>query len=189
MKKSSGCKCQHCRGLFIPDRRNIRRQKFCGKVACQLASKSRSQRRWLEKPENQNHFRGPENSERVRQWRKAHPGYWRKRKPLPPVPLQETCVSQATPRQVVAVPEFILPLQDLFKDQPAALVGFIATMTGFALQEDIGPFLRSMVARGRDILSGQSARCAGGHDTDFAKPNETQAPSASRPAAARAAPV
>jgi len=29
---------------------------------------------WLNKPENKEHFRGPENVYRVQRWRKAHPG-------------------------------------------------------------------------------------------------------------------
>jgi hypothetical protein len=33
---------------------------------CRKASKVESQRRWLSKPENQNHFRGSANVERVR---------------------------------------------------------------------------------------------------------------------------
>lgn len=190
MKRRSGCKCQHCQQLFIPDRRNIGRQQFCAKAECRSASKAESQRRWLAKPENENHFRGPENTERVRQWRKEHPGYWRNRRPRASAPLQDDWKTQMAEHQSVAVPSPLVALQDDWRVQPAVLVGLIATMTGFALQEDIAPFLRSMVARGHDILSGQKgARCAGGHDPDFAKPDETQATSAPRSTAARAAPV
>jgi hypothetical protein len=68
-------KCRHCQDLFVPDHRNRNRQKYCRKPACSKASKAASQKRWLQKPENQNYFRGPENAQRVQQWRKEHPGY------------------------------------------------------------------------------------------------------------------
>jgi hypothetical protein len=44
------------------------------------ASKADSHRRWLSKPANREHFRGPANVERVRQWREANPGYWKSAK-------------------------------------------------------------------------------------------------------------
>ena len=54
-------KCRHCNKLFYPDPRNEKRQKYCSESACQKASKKASQRRWLQKPENQNYFKGPDN--------------------------------------------------------------------------------------------------------------------------------
>jgi hypothetical protein len=38
-----------------------------------------SQKRWLQKPENQDYFRGSQNVQRVQRWRKANPGYWRRK--------------------------------------------------------------------------------------------------------------
>ena len=35
------------------------------------------QRAWLAKPENRNYFRDTGNAERVRNWQKVHPGYWK----------------------------------------------------------------------------------------------------------------
>jgi len=74
-------KCQHCRGFFVPDYRNVSRQRYCSKPPCQQASKADSQRRWLQKPENHDHFRGPDNVKRVQLWRQAHPSYWRRQRP------------------------------------------------------------------------------------------------------------
>jgi hypothetical protein len=79
MKRSAKCKCLHCRELFVADFRNRGRQRHCGKPQCRKVAKALSQRRWLGKAENQNYFRGPENSARVREWRARHPGYWAKR--------------------------------------------------------------------------------------------------------------
>lgn len=36
-----------------------------------------SQKFWLAKVENREYWRGPEQVERVRQWRAVHSGYWR----------------------------------------------------------------------------------------------------------------
>jgi len=50
----------------------------------------KSQKKWLKKPENRDYFRSKENVERVREWRKSHPGYSRKRKPE--ATLQDDCI-------------------------------------------------------------------------------------------------
>jgi hypothetical protein len=72
-------KCRCCSELFLPDYRNRERQHYCGKPGCRHASKVASQRRWFRKPGNRDYFRGPKEVERVRTWRKAHPGYWKKK--------------------------------------------------------------------------------------------------------------
>ena len=68
-------KCKHCQTFFAPDPRSAKRQRYCAKAACRQASKAASQYRWLQKPANRDYFTGPTHVERVRQWRRAHPGY------------------------------------------------------------------------------------------------------------------
>jgi hypothetical protein len=77
-------KCKHCQTFFVPDPRSAKRQRYCATPACRQASKTASQRRWLQKPGKRDYFTGPTHVERVRQWRQAHPGYWR-RQDGPPV--------------------------------------------------------------------------------------------------------
>ena len=84
-------KCLHCRELFAPDYRNRERQKYCSKPECQRASKRASQQRWFQKPENRDYFRDQENIERVRKWRPAHPGYWKRSGQKKAAPLQDPC--------------------------------------------------------------------------------------------------
>ena len=60
-----------------------------------------------EKPENNNYFRGAENTDRVRQRRKANPGYRRKKKP-DPAEVQQIEVS-TTQGQPVRYPLLNLP--------------------------------------------------------------------------------
>jgi hypothetical protein len=111
-------------------------------------AKPKRERRWLQKPESQTHFRGPENRQRAKAWRKAHPGYWRKGKPQAKRPLQHLCRGQSP--QAESLTKEIVPaaLQDLFLMQPAVVVGFIATLTGSALQEDIAEAVRRLRRKG-----------------------------------------
>ena len=66
-------RCRNCKRLFIPDHRNRDRQKYCKTPDCRKASKAFSQKKWLQKPENKNYFKGPENTQRVKEWRKLNP--------------------------------------------------------------------------------------------------------------------
>ena len=75
------CKCLHCKKIFVPDYRNRERQKYCSTPECQAASKQASQQQWLSKPGNRDYFRGPENVQRVQEWRAEHPGYWKRQPP------------------------------------------------------------------------------------------------------------
>jgi hypothetical protein len=151
----------------VPDYRNVGRQRYCSKPPCQQASKADSQRRWLQKPENHDHFRGPANVKRVPLWRHEHPGYWRR--PTPKAPetadaLQETCSPQEIPTQSLSENLQTPPqdaLQDSFFLQPAVLVGLIAQLTGCALPDDIASMVRRLQQLGRDILD-RSPQLTGG---------------------------
>ena len=73
------CKCKHCHIYFLPDHRNVKRQKYCGKPECRKASSAASQNTWVNKPENKDYFKGPQGVERVRRWRRQNPGYSRRK--------------------------------------------------------------------------------------------------------------
>jgi hypothetical protein len=150
--------CQHCNRLFRPDHRNVTRQRFYCKPECRQASKVDSQRRWLQKPENLDYFRGSDNVKRVQLWRQDNPGYWRRTPPnvsADPDALQETLMPQEMETQALnegdekSVRD---ALQETFFMQPAVLVGLIAQLTGCALQEDIALMTRRLQQLGRDIL-------------------------------------
>ena len=179
--------CLHCRGFFVPDYRNVDRQRYCSKPPCQQASKADSQRRWLQKPENHDHFRGPDNVKRVQLWRQEHPGYWRRKPPQAskaPDALQETWTTQEVPSQLVSETLETSQqdaLQDSFFLQPAVFVGLIAQLTGLALQDDIASMVRRLQQLGRDILD-RSPQLTGGDV-------HAQTPAFSHPPAPRAAAV
>jgi hypothetical protein len=158
MKRPAKRKCRHCKEFFRPDPRNRHHQRYCSKPACRRQSKAEAQRRWLQKPDNQSHFRGPENRQRVQAWRKAPPGYWRKGKPKVKRPLQDLCAGQSPENEQLTKKTGPLALQDLLRMQPALVVGLISMMTGSALQEDIAEMVRRLQRKGQDILGANATR-------------------------------
>ena len=148
-------KCCHCGKLFIPDSRKKIRQKYCCKPECRKASKAASQRKWLSKPENQDYFRGPENVQRVRDWRSRNPGYWRKNRKDTRA-LQDLLTAQVSENNKNSPQMANHALQDLLIGQPAVLIGLIAQFTGIALQDDIGICLLRLQQLGLDILNGST---------------------------------
>jgi len=145
-------KCKHCGDFFSPDPRNRHHQQFCSKPQCKKASKAQSQRRWLKKPENRNYFRGSDNVKRVQQWRKEHPGYWRKASSQNNA-LQEILSENDKRKQKVKYDFAETALQDLLPMQSDVFIGLIANLTGTALQDDIAITLGRMQQLGRDILN------------------------------------
>jgi hypothetical protein len=149
------CKCLHCKEFFTPDYRNRGRQKYCSAPECRAANKREQQRRWLRQPANRDYFRGESNVKRVQDWRKEHPGYWKRRPRRSVRALQDAC-----PPQPVALEGFATPLptaspcalQDVCQAQAPLLVGLIAQFTDSALQDDIVRYARRLVAKGQDIL-------------------------------------
>src|SRR5580700_6522079 len=113
MKCPARRKCQHCKEFYLPDRRNLHHQRYCSEAACRKQSKAESQRRWAQKPDNQNYFIGPQNSQRVKEWRKRHPGYWRKKSPPPQEPLQDLFRTQVAQDEEVKRVEISDALQDV----------------------------------------------------------------------------
>lgn len=150
-------KCRCCKKLFTPDRHNPTRHFFCSAPECRRASKADSQRRWLNKPGNRDYFQGPDNVERVRQWRQTHPGYWKRSKspsrpsqPAPSQPLNPGTTSCNAP------PSDLAALQDFALTEHPAFVGLISLVTGSTLQEDIATIGRRLLLQGQNILGLQA---------------------------------
>ena len=168
MSRIKSKKCRHCGELFQPDARNANRQQYCGKPECRKASKAASQKRWLQKPENRNYFRGPDNVKRVQEWRKANPGYWRRPAPAAPNALQDSL--NAKPIENISNMASLSDgpsdaLQDVLNAQQAVLIGLIANLTGYALQDHIAMTIRRMQQTGIDILNGLTHNQGDGYDS------------------------
>jgi hypothetical protein len=168
---------------------------------CRKASKAASQKRWLQNEESQDYFRGPLNVQRVQEWRKSHPGYWRRKpsenkepalsaaEPAEPrkaafaslegKPLQDLLIEKPMEYPVVAQPLPYDALQDLLSSQLAVLIGLIAHVSGTALQDDIVLAACHLQQLGNAILN-PSAQGKG--DTDDRK---TPHPSTAYPKAPR----
>ena len=147
MKKK---KCRHCRRLFVPDPRNRDRQKYCSRFPCRKASKTASQKKWLRKPENKDHFKGPENVERVQEWRKKNPGYWKRSKSR--TALQDPLNGERTENTAKHQQNNANALQDFLMAQPPVMIGLISNFIGSPLQDDIANALLAMQQSGQDIL-------------------------------------
>lgn len=138
--------------MFIPDYRAAGRQKFCARSLCQKVRRRESQRRWLAKTGNAAYHSGDEPARRVREWRAAHPGYWRRRTARSHSPAAEptTLESLLTP---FALQDACPALQDAWSPQVVALVGLIAWVRGTALQNAIAADLREIMFAGHAILA------------------------------------
>jgi hypothetical protein len=157
-------KCLHCKELFRPDSRNGSRQKYCSLPACRKASKAASQKKWLAKPENRTYFSGPDNITRVQQWRRQHPGYWRKQ-PDKQEPLQDSLSGETTKKQADMANLPGRALQDLLTAQPTVFLGLLAQLLGSPLQDDIVTMGRRLQQLGQDILSQSFCAEGGCHDS------------------------
>lgn len=151
--RSKRRKCRCCSEFFFPDCRNEHHQHYCGEPACRHASKLASQHRWLRKPTNRDYFRGPDNAKRVREWRKAHPGYWKRKVPRSGGH-QTSEAQQVNPVQSSCnVPGSSLgTLQDFCLAKEPGFIGLLSMITGRTLQEDIAPIARRVVEQGQYIL-------------------------------------
>jgi hypothetical protein len=150
--KKKICRNLNCKNLFFPKPHNATRQEYCRKPECRRASKVDSQKRWAEKPENRNYFCGPTNVERVQEWRKNHPGYWRRKSENPINALQEILNQQPPENMDTAdLPSGVL--QDIESTQHLVLLGLIAEFTGVALQDDLEITVHRLLQLGQDIVN------------------------------------
>jgi hypothetical protein len=171
-------RCRNCKLLYEPDARNISRQEYCNKPECKKASKAASQKRWTEKPENRDYFCGPTNVQRVQQWRKGHPGYWRRKPGKAPSALQETLNQQPVENNMDKAEQPSGALQDILNVQHIVLLGLIANITGSALQDDIGITVRRLLQLGQDIVNHSSHSKGGQHGNETTYLSRKDPPSA-----------
>ena len=146
------CNCLYCKELFLPDYRHRERQRFCSKAECQKARKRASQKAWLAKPGSQTYFRDEDNSKRVREWQKDHPGYWKNTTRWRTRTLQDACSEQVPVKSEVTPTARPRTLQDLCLMQTPLFVGLISMLSGSTLQDDIALTTRQLVGKGYDIL-------------------------------------
>jgi hypothetical protein len=148
-------KCRICGDLFTADPRNRKRQKYCPRPTCKAAGKAARQRRWLAHEQNRDYFCGPEQVQRVREWRAAHPGYWRGHRRAGEDALQDALNGQPSDLTEGINPSAETALQDALRCQGPVLIGLIAHLSDSALQADIAATSRRLLQLGQDILGGK----------------------------------
>lgn len=139
-------RCAACGMLFIPEPRAAGRQRFCSASECRKASQLFSQRQWAKK--NPGFFSGPENTQRMQDWRKTNPDYHKTRKANTGDADLASTLSGLMPQNACPV------LQDSWASQTVAIVGIIAWIRGArgkALQKTIAFDLHEIMSRGHAI--------------------------------------
>lgn len=107
---------------------------YCSEPMCRAASKRASQRRWLQKPENQQYFCGPQHVHRVQAWRAANRSP-EQEQPKTARALQETRLPQGPERTGKSVRLPPSPLQEMRRPQSADLIEARGTAQPAALQD------------------------------------------------------
>ena len=137
-------RCCICRNTFIPSKYSGVRQLVCPRAECRREAKKERQAKWVAR--NADYFLGPENVERVREWRRKNPD-WRERK--------KAGVGKSSPEAEscnTAEPE-MERLQDSVPEvQRAALVGFMSFVTGSMLQDEVQNLYGECLRRGSELL-------------------------------------
>lgn len=144
--------CRHCKELYLPDIRNRHHQRYCSKPECRKASKKASQQRWASSEKGWDYFKNPDNTLRVKQWREAHPGYWKREGRKTKNALQDVLPSQLQSNHSDTTKLAADTLQDVYYSQLSLLIGLIASLTGNALQDNIAETSRRFINLGQDIL-------------------------------------
>jgi len=174
-KKIRRRSCKNCHELFMPDPRHLKRQKFCDKPECKIASKMHSQQKWLKKRKNLDYFSGSEHVIRVQQWRQENPGYW-KRKKSKKIPalfdhaLQDTLFANTLDGKGFQLNLMQDALQDMLSGKTLVIIGFYPHLNKTALQEIIDLTDQSIIKLAPDIfkkLIDKNRRCRHGQTLFF----------------------
>lgn len=146
-------KCIHCNELFVPDVRNRHHQQYCSDPKCRAASKTAAHHKWLSSSKGKDYFKGPQNTQRVQQWRKDHPAYCKSTPKKRSVPLQDLITNQVVENKQNREISSAAALQDLLKQQHALIIGLISHLTSNTLQDDIAKTSIRFINLGLDILN------------------------------------
>jgi hypothetical protein len=90
---------------------------------------------------------------RVQRWRKDNPGYWKRKPKTRFEPLQDPLNRQHADKTHNNREFGECALQDVLNMQPSVIIGIIAQLTGYALQDDIAMAVRRMQQFGNDIIN------------------------------------
>ena len=149
MHRNGQCKCQNCAGFYVPDVRNAGRQKYCQKPECRKRSKVVAQAKWRGTPGNKD---VDDDQRRVREWRAANPGYWRRKGSRGVVALRDLLNPQLAISKQEAKQDEPVALQDLLKSQDPLVLGLVMHVADIALRDDIAGMAQRLITKGRAIM-------------------------------------
>lgn len=141
--------CCICHNLFVPSKYASTRQVVCEQTSCRKSAKKERQAKWVAR--NPGYFCGPENVERVREWRRKTCGWRERRKPVAKKSSLEA-ESCSTPELGVARLQDLVPVA-----QDTALVGFMSFVTGSVLQDEVHNLYGQCLRRGSELLRPEAA--------------------------------
>jgi hypothetical protein len=136
--------CCICHNTFIPSKYAGSRQLVCANAECRREAKKERQAKWVAR--NADYFQGPENVERVSEWRRKNPD-WRERK--------KTAVGKSSPEteSCNTAESGMERLQDSVPAmQHAALMGLMSFVTGSVLQDEVQNLYGECLRRGSELL-------------------------------------
>lgn len=159
-------KCRNCGELYKPDPRARKKQRYCSASECRKASQASSWRRWREKAENRDYYKGEDQVNRTREWRNNNPLYWKKGDKSENALPKESMAQVADAQQDRSELTYNALPKEMFV-QPAMVVGLIASLTGSTLPKEIAESSMRFLLLGHDILGiGSGINPKGGRDDD-----------------------
>ena len=119
------------------------RHRYCHRPECRRASRTHSQTKWLNRPENAQYFKGPANALRAKLWRAANP--------------RPNARSSRKEMQRLIQPRLATALkacgvQDLNDRQLALVLGLVSALAHSSVQDVIARRLRRLMFAGYAVL-------------------------------------
>ena len=143
-------RCAHCGLRFSINPRVGRRHRYCAKPTCAEVSQIKARKRWLKKNGGRKYFRGTQNTDRVRTWRKKNPRYWRREGRLQRTRRNDFVLSKSLSSALRYV-----ALQDMIDTHLALKIGIISHLSGATLQDTMAKEIRRLTLLGHAILRGK----------------------------------
>ncbi len=139
-------KCLWCEKKFSPGPHNKHHQQYCDKHECQTASHRASSKRYRRRQQKDTDYQKHEK-DRVKIWRRKHPGFWKKRNVEKTQKKNEVLRDFA---QLEKPPEDKV-LRDFLLFQGHCLQGLVSQLTG-VLRDDIGSLMNHYYDKGKELF-------------------------------------
>jgi hypothetical protein len=143
-------RCAHCGHRFSINPRVGRRHRYCAKPSCAAIRQTKARKRWLKRNGGRKYFRGAQNTDRVRTWRKKNPRYSRRESRIQRTRRNDFALGKSLSSALRYV-----ALQDMIDTHLALKIGIISHLSGATLQDTIAKEIRRLTLLGHAILRGK----------------------------------